>query len=101
MDEPALVRVQVVLAEASAQPTVDLELPAGTTAWQAVEASGCLEGRADIDPSRLAVAIFGRLVGREHLLEDADRVEILRPLPRDPKLRRRSLARAGRALGRR
>jgi putative ubiquitin-RnfH superfamily antitoxin RatB of RatAB toxin-antitoxin module len=100
MDEPAPIRVQVVLAGASSQPQVALDLPAGTSAWQAVEASGLVAGRADLDPSRLGVAIFGRLVGRGQPLEDGDRVEILRPLPQDPKQRRRNLARDGATMGR-
>jgi len=99
MDEPAPIRVQVVLAESSSQSRVELDLAAGTSAWQAVEASGFLEGRADLDPSRLAVAIFGRLANRGQPLEEGDRVEILRPLPQDPKQRRRSLARDGRTMG--
>lgn len=101
MDEPAPIHVQVVLAEASAQSRVDLDLPAGTGAWQAVEASGLLVGRSDLDPSRLAVAVFGTLVGRGQPLEDGDRVEILRPLQEDPKSRRRRAAREGRSVGRR
>lgn len=100
MDERASIRVQVVLAEASAQSRVDLDLPPGTVAWQAVEASRLLHGRSDLDPSRMAVAIFGSLVGREQPLEDGDRIEVLRPLPQDPKQRRRSLARDGRTMGR-
>ncbi len=100
MDEPEPIHVRVVLAEASAQSRVDLDLPAGTGAWQAVEASGLLHGRSDLDPSSLAVAIFGRRVDRGQPLEDGDRVEILRPLPQDPKQRRRSLARDGRTMGR-
>jgi putative ubiquitin-RnfH superfamily antitoxin RatB of RatAB toxin-antitoxin module len=101
MDEPATIEVQVVLAEESSQSRVDLDLPAGTTAWQAVEASGLLAGRIDLDPARLAVAIFGTLVGRGQLLENGDRLEILRPLHEDPKTRRRRAAREGRSVGRR
>jgi putative ubiquitin-RnfH superfamily antitoxin RatB of RatAB toxin-antitoxin module len=101
MDEPAPVRVQVVLAEASSQSRVDLDLPAVTTAWQAVEASGLLVGRVDLDPARLAVAVFGRRVDRGQPLEEGDRVEILRPLQEDPKSRRRRAAPEGRSVGRR
>jgi len=46
------------------------------------------------------VAVFGAQVGRDQRLEDGDRVEILRPLPQDPRQRRRSLARAGATMGR-
>ena len=100
MAERPAVTVSVLLAEAGRQHSKSLALPAGATAWEAVEASGLLQGRDDLDPAQLAVAIFGRQVPRERELEAGDRVEILRPLPEDPKLRRRRAARAGRTLGR-
>lgn len=101
MADDRLLTVEVILAEAEQQPAVPLDVPLGTTAWQAVEASGLLRGRSDLDPAQLAVAIFGKQVPREHQVEEGDRVEILRPLREDPKLRRRRAARAGRTLGRR
>ena len=101
MAERHAVTVSVLLAEAGRQRSVPLSLPEGSTAWQAVEASGLLSGREDLDPALLAVAIYGRQVPRERELEDGDRVEILRPLPEDPRLRRRRAARAGKTLGRR
>ena len=101
MAERPLVTVSVLLAEAGRQRSVTLALPTGATAWDAVEASGLLQGRDDLDPAGLAVAIYGRQVPRERELEAGDRVEILRPLPEDPKLRRRRAAQAGKTLGRR
>jgi putative ubiquitin-RnfH superfamily antitoxin RatB of RatAB toxin-antitoxin module len=100
MAEVASIRVGVVLAEAHGGPAVEVELPAGATAWQAVERSRLLEDRPGLDAGELALAIFGRLVPRGQPLEAGDRVEILRPLPEDPKERRRQLAREGRAMGR-
>jgi putative ubiquitin-RnfH superfamily antitoxin RatB of RatAB toxin-antitoxin module len=101
MAEAPLIQVNVLLAEADQQRSVSLELPAGSTAWQAVESSRLLQGRSDLDPAQLAVAVYGRQVPRERELEDGDRVEILRPLTEDPKARRRRAARAGRSLGKR
>ena len=101
MAEGRSIRVEVLLAEADMQRLVPVELAPGGTAWQAVERSGLLAGRDDLDCTQLAVAIFGKQVPRERELEDGDRVEILRPLPEDPKSRRRRAARAGRTLGRR
>ena len=100
MAEPVLLRVEVVLAESVAQWRVELEVPPGTTAWQAVERSRLLGHRGGLDPSALAVAVHGKQVGRDQRLEDGDRVEVLRPLPQDPKQRRRRLARDGAAMGR-
>lgn len=101
MGEEASIRVEVLLAEADTQRLMSVEVAQGCTAWQAVERSGLLAGRDDLDAAQLGVAIFGRLVPRERELEEGDRVEVLRPLPEDPKLRRRRAARAGRTLGRR
>lgn len=101
MVEAGRVRVRVLLAEAGRQRAVSLELPPPVTAWQAVESSGLLRDRDDLDPAQLAVAIYGKEVPRDRELEEGDRVEILRPLPEDPKLRRRRAARDGRTLGRR
>lgn len=100
MAEPGAVRVSVVLAEAARQEVVPVYLAAGGTAWTAVEASKLLEGRSDLDPAALSVAVYGKQVGRDHVLEEGDRVEILRPLPQDPKLRRRQRARNGGSMGR-
>lgn len=85
----------MLLAEPDQQRVVTLDLPAASTAWQAVERSALLEMRPDLDPSRLGVALYGKQVDRDRELEDGDRVEILRPLQQDPKDRRRSLAREG------
>ena len=100
MAEPALLQVEVVLAEAGALRRASLEVPVGTSTWQAVGQSGLLAGREDLDVAALGVAVFGRLVDRDRPLEDGDRVEVLRPLPQDPKLRRRRLAQQGGTMGR-
>jgi putative ubiquitin-RnfH superfamily antitoxin RatB of RatAB toxin-antitoxin module len=91
--------VSVVLAEPARQQVVSLHVAEGTTAWQAVILAGLLVGRDDLEASRLALAIHGKQVEKERALEPGDRVEILRPLPQDPKLRRRRLAREGGAMG--
>lgn len=92
--------VTVVLAEAAAQRIVTLTVPAGATAWQVVLLSRLLGDREDLELSRLGVAVYGRMVDRNRAVEHGDRVEILRPLLQDPKVRRRRLARDGAATGR-
>ena len=101
MAEAASIGVAVVLAEASCQRVVSLQVAEGTTAWEAVQLTGLLDERDDLEVPRLALAIFGKQVDNERVLEAGDRVEILRPLPQDPKLRRRQLAREGRGMGQR
>lgn len=75
--------------------TRTLRLPAGSTAWQAVEASGMarLVPAAALDPQRLG--IFARRVPPQQVLCSGDRVEIYRPLLLDPMAARRKRARGG------
>ncbi len=56
--------------------------------------------RTRISPASIsrssAVGIFGRLAGRDQLLEAGDRIEIYRPLAADPKAARRARAKQAR-----
>ena len=79
-------RVEVVYALAHEQRVVAVELPAGSTAADAVAASGL--GREG-----LQLAMHGRRVAPRRSLRDGDRVELLRPLAEDPKEARRRRAR--------
>jgi len=91
--------VRVVLAEPTCQQVVSLRLPEGTTVAEAVSASGLLAGLAAPERDGLAYGIYGRVVDGVRALEEGDRVEILRPLPQDPKSRRRARARKGLTMG--
>ncbi len=101
MAAPESIEVTVVLAEPPRQVAVTLQVGRGTTVDRAVELSGLLQGRDDLERSRLGLAIFGRIVEGGRELEPGDRIEILRPLRKDPRARRRQLAREGRTMGRR
>jgi putative ubiquitin-RnfH superfamily antitoxin RatB of RatAB toxin-antitoxin module len=87
--------VEVVYASPDRQFTYRLELPAGSTVMQAIEASGVCRAVPNlvIDPSRLGV--FSRKVEPDQVLEQGDRVEIYRPLTLDPKEARRRRAHEG------
>ncbi len=99
MGDRSLVGVLVVLAEPARHRVVPLRLPQGATVADAVASSGLLAGHAASECDSLAFGIFGKVVDEVRRLEDGDRVEILRPLPQDPKSRRRTLAREGRTMG--
>lgn len=86
------VKIEVAHALATAQSLLVLQVAAGTTVRQAIEQSGLLQLYPDIDLTRHAVGIFGRICGLEEALQDGDRVEIYRPLRVEPKLRRRQRA---------
>jgi putative ubiquitin-RnfH superfamily antitoxin RatB of RatAB toxin-antitoxin module len=80
------ITVEVVLALAGRQTLRRIELPAGSTAADAVAASGLAEAL----PGR--VGIYGKVVSAGTIVRDGDRVEIYRPLAADPKDLRRARA---------
>lgn len=100
MAEGRLIAIEVVVAERERQSLVALAVPDGTTARQALQLSGLLARHPQVAAVRGGLAIFGREVPDDHVLQPGDRVEWLRPLPDDPRSRRRRLARQGRTMGR-
>lgn len=95
----AEIRVAVAYAERDLQTVLELEVPAGTTAAQAVARSGIRDRHPGI-PAGAALGIYGRVVAPDTPLAEGDRVELYRALPADPKERRRGLARQGRTMAR-
>lgn len=79
-------KVEVVYATAQGASSEELELPEGSTVQRAVDAS-----RFASIPV-VATAIFGKVVRADRLLEDGDRIELLRELLIDPKDARRRRA---------
>ncbi len=94
------IRVEVAYATPQKQLIIPLQVPVGTTAYEAVMASNITAHFAGIDPETDPMGIFsraldgkGRPTPREYVLQEFDRVEIYRPLLIDPKQAR--LERAG------
>jgi putative ubiquitin-RnfH superfamily antitoxin RatB of RatAB toxin-antitoxin module len=92
---PERIRIRVVCAEAGRQTVLALEVEAGCTAGEALLRSGILGLHPQAESSDCGIGIFGREVTRDHRLQHGDRVEVLRPLPEDPRERRRRLAKQG------
>lgn len=92
------IRVEVVYALPERQDLVSLNLPAGATLIQAVEASGLLAKHPEIDPGRNKFGVFAKLAKADTVLRDRDRVEIYRPLIADPKEVRKKRAAEGKAM---
>jgi len=94
----ALLPVEVAYAEPEKQYLITLELPEGSTIWDAVQQSGLLNkcpGLTERGESlRANVGVFGQLKPAETVLRANDRVEIYRPLLLDPKEARRLRAEA-------
>lgn len=74
-----------------------LKLPPGATVADAIERSGLAAVWPGLDLQRQAVGVWGRVRSLDTVLRDGDRVEVYRPLPSDPKERRRARDRARRA----
>ncbi|MFV8833688.1 RnfH family protein [Aquisalimonas sp.] len=87
------IAVQVAYARPERQCVLDLSVPAGTTAREAVQVSGISEVFGEIDARTSPIGIYGRAVEDEHPLRAGDRVEVYRPLVIDPKEARRQRAR--------
>ncbi|WP_298235850.1 RnfH family protein [uncultured Azohydromonas sp.] len=83
-------QVEVVFSPAPRQvECVALELPAGATLRDAVEASGLLAKHPHFSPQSLSFSVWGRPQPAEHPLREGDRIELCRALQVDPKEARR------------
>ena len=91
-------RVEVAYSPAARRvEQVALELPEGSTALQALEASGLLERYPQIDAATQPLGVWGRRCGLQERLHEGDRLEIYRGLSIDPKEARRLRQRKQRA----
>lgn len=81
------------------QRLVQLEVAAGCTAGEAIEASGLLHEHPEIDLANNPVGIYGKLATLDSVLREHDRVEVYRALVADPKEMRRRRAAEQRKAG--
>lgn len=94
MADATNIRVEVACALPGRQRVAALRVALGTTAREAVRASGIAETFPELDLERCAIGLYGRVVPGDRVLADGDRVEIYRPLLADPReARRRATAR--------
>ena len=70
-------------------------MPPGATVADAVAVSGVAAEFPHVDIDSLPAGVWGHPVERDAILKDGDRVELYRPLLRDPREARRELAQAG------
>ncbi len=92
------IEVEVVYALPEVQTLIQLKVPEGATATEAVHKSGIQERHPEIDFEKNKLGIFGKLVKADAVLHQNDRVEIYRPLIADPKEVRRKRAEEGKAM---
>lgn len=98
-ETPARETVEVVYATPDDQRVVTLPFSPGMTARGAVDASGLLEAFPEIETRPLVLGVYGEPVEPDRTLAPGDRVEICRPLLRDPRTLRRELLRQGQVMG--
>lgn len=79
--------VEVAYATPEAQQILTVDVPEGTTVFDAVVSSKIAELFPEIDPEATDMGIFGKVIKapRTHRLREGDRVELYRPLKIDPK----------------
>lgn len=77
--------IEVVYATAEQQLLLALEVPAGTSASEAVRLSGIAGQLPGVPIGDCPMGIFGKVVASQHPVEAGDRIELYRPLLIDPK----------------
>ncbi len=97
-DEQELIPVEVAYATPERQLILELKVPVGSEARDAVMASDINRYFPDLDREQADLAIWGKLARPGQKLEPGDRVEILRPLIADPKEVRRKRAAEGKRM---
>lgn len=98
MENKPLINVEVAYALADKQALIPLMLEEGSSAQQAIEASGILSQFSEIDLTKCRIGIFGKLSKLNVVLREKDRVEIYRPLIADPKAVRKKRAEEGKLM---
>jgi putative ubiquitin-RnfH superfamily antitoxin RatB of RatAB toxin-antitoxin module len=93
-----MLSVEVIYALPEKQQLVTLQLPAGSSVRQAIDASGLLQKHPEIDLTKNKIGVFAKLSKPDAVLRDHDRVEIYRPLIADPKEVRRQRAAEGKVM---
>lgn len=90
--------IEVAYALPSEQLIIPIKTQEGISAEDAIIDSGILQKFPEIDLSKNAIGIFGKLAKKTTTLRHMDRVEIYRPLIADPKEVRRKRAADGKKM---
>lgn len=77
--------------------TCELQMSPGATVDDALRAARLVLGENTVGWDDAAIGVFGQLRTRAYVWQDAERIELYRPLQRDPRASRRQ--RAGKKSG--
>jgi hypothetical protein len=92
------IAVAVAYARPNQQWWLQLTLPAGSTALDAVRASGLMDRCPELLEATLDLGLYARPCRHDTVLVEGDRVDIYRPLTADPKEVRRQRAAEGKTM---
>lgn len=84
--------IEIVYGLAQRQKLYSLKLEEGSSVHDALSKIDIQQDFPNVDLSTAVVGIFGKVVKRETVLRNHDRIEIYRPLIADPKEARRQRA---------
>jgi uncharacterized protein len=99
MGESERIRIGIVYALPHQQAVLSIVVPRGSSVHDVIAASGLKEKFPEIGTAP-SCAIFGQVVEGTRIVNEGDRVEILRPLLMDPKEARRKAAASTRTKNR-
>ncbi|MBU0500649.1 MAG: RnfH family protein [Gammaproteobacteria bacterium] len=100
MGTETMIDVEVAYAKADEQRVLRVHGEQGITLQEAVQKSGILGILSEIDWAAVDVGIYGKIMKKDAVLADGDRIEIYRPLIADPKEMRKKRAAEGKVMRR-
>ena len=92
------INIEVAYATPEKQVIEAINIDAGSIAEAAIIQSGLLEKFPAIDLDENKIGVFGKVIKKDAILKDGDRIEIYRPLIADPKEVRRQRAKEGKVM---
>ncbi len=98
MPSQSEITVEVAYALPHEQLIIPIKMQVGSTAENAIYASGIMKKFPEIDLAVNKIGIFGKATRLDTVLRQLDRVEIYRPLIADPKEVRKQRAADGKIM---
>ena len=93
-----MIAVEIVAALPDRQKLIELDVPAGSTLADVIDASKILRYFPELDRAELETGIWGRQVPDSTVVKAGDRVELYRALLIEPREARRQLALVGKTM---
>ena len=100
MDEQGAIDVEIAYARSDRQRVISVRVRPGTAPREVLRLSKLAEDFAEIEVSSCRLGVFGRVIADDYGVKAGDRIEVYRPLERDPRDARRELAARGLTMGR-